>query len=149
MYRELARKQPAKVVKAEPMTKVEVGNRVMIRDRLRTVVSQEVHRLYAEGRIEQNYRIGRDPNRGVWVAQVVYRAERHSWLWRHWVKLTAFVLVGSSIIAGLIMILKLLIAALVMLIPVAIGFSVLLFVLALLRGGGREVIVEQKVRVRG
>lgn len=149
MYRELARKQSAKVVKAEPMTKVEVGNRVVIRDRLRTVVSQEVHRLYAEGRIEQDYRIGRDSNRGLWVAQVIYRAERHSWLWRHWVKLTAIVLIGSSAITGLILILKLLIAALILFIPVAIGFSVLLLVLALLRGGGREVIVEQKIRVRG
>ncbi len=145
MRGELARKQPVQVIKQEPARVVTVAGLAVIRDPLRTVVTQEVHRLYAEGRIEQDYRVGRV--NGEWVAKVVYLPRRVSWVRRNRLKLTVAFLIAVSALALLAMVVKLLIMAL----PALLAIAAILAALFLLTrfGGGRAIEVTQKVRIRG
>jgi hypothetical protein len=149
MDRELARKRAAEVIRAEPraVSHTAVG-KIVIRDGNRTVVTSRASQLYAAGRIEREYRLGRD-GQG-WVAVVVARAPR-SWLRRNGLRLSLAAGGTVAFLAGLAWAVRALVLALAAALPIVAGFLgivVLGCLAAALTSGGSVIEVVQKVKVR-
>lgn len=147
MNRELARKQPAQVVKAEPGRVVPVNDHLIIKDTNRTVVVQHVNKLYAEGVISQDYRLALRGD--IWVAAVALKPPP-SWLRRHGLKLGGAVLAAACVAGTLWAVAKVVTAAVTALLPfvgMVLGGLLALGLLASMFGGPRIEII-QKVRIR-
>jgi hypothetical protein len=149
MERELARKQPANVITTVPRAVSHTtAGVIIIRDRNRTVVTQQVAKMYGLDQIEREYRLGRDE--GQWVAAVVPRAPR-SWVRRNGLKLALAASGTVAFLAGLAWAVRALVLALAAALPIVAGFLVclvVLFGLASLAGGGQVIEVIQKVKIK-
>lgn len=153
MDRELARKQPARIIGPAIVGPGLKSGQARIQHARLDYVTSTATRMYERGQVEREYRLTRQgPN---WVATVTF-LPRRSWLRRNAVKLTVGGVATLAFLAGVAWAVSLVVAAVAAALPIVgefllmLGVGVaLLAVASTVLSGGRVIEVVQKVKIKG
>jgi hypothetical protein len=148
MKDELARKRPAQIIHAEPLTlprtevlpPVGLHQKADLMRRLRTMVDR--------GEIGPTYAVER--TRTGWAVKVVRIKEGPNWWQRNGLRASLWAAGLLGFLTAAVILVRMLVTALAALLPIAVGLVLLMLVVAglsMLSGGG-SVEVLQRVRIK-